>query len=204
MAKIRQIRSPLLMGSANLKVVKLQRSPSDQGCQILFCTKYQNGGKHTKLPQNDQSTIKIPNGRNIFQIGIKYTNINLFKALQNLPKSGVLFLKYTIWQPCIRCRSLTLQSLLASVHTGLWVLTNVQNCLQRLNSDTHIQNYMPKLNFHTHLQNYITAYIPRLYFHTHIQNYQLECSDDSRHLVGVRICLVSINYIDLCRIYECW
>jgi hypothetical protein len=191
MAKIRQIRSPLLMGSANLKVVKLQRSPSDQGCQILFCTKYQNGGKHTKLPQNDQSTIKIPNGRNIFQIGIKYTNINLFKALQNLPKSGVLFLKYTIWQPCIRCRSLTLQSLLASVHTGLWVLT-------------HLQNYILRKNFHNHVHTYKTAYIPRLYFHTHIQNYQLECSDDSRHLVGVRICLVSINYIDLCRIYECW
>jgi hypothetical protein len=29
-----------------------------QGCQIFIDTKYQNGGKYTKLPQNYPMTIK--------------------------------------------------------------------------------------------------------------------------------------------------
>jgi hypothetical protein len=31
---------------------------------------------------------------------IKYASIFHFKALQNIPKSGFLVLKQTIWQPC--------------------------------------------------------------------------------------------------------
>jgi hypothetical protein len=42
--------------------------------------------KFTKLQQNYEMTIKIPNGRYIFQMGIKYTNIFHFKSLQNVPK----------------------------------------------------------------------------------------------------------------------
>jgi hypothetical protein len=34
------------------------------------------------------------------QVSIKYTNIFLSKALQNLPKFGFLVWKQTIWQPC--------------------------------------------------------------------------------------------------------
>jgi hypothetical protein len=36
-----------------------------QGCQILFSTRYQNGKRYTKYPQN------IPNGHKIYQITIK-------------------------------------------------------------------------------------------------------------------------------------
>jgi hypothetical protein len=32
-------------------------------------------------------------------MGIKYNNIIHSKALQNLPKFGILVWKYTIWQP---------------------------------------------------------------------------------------------------------
>jgi hypothetical protein len=42
----------------------------------------------------------IPNGRKIFLMAIKCTNIFLSNALQNLPKLGFLVLKQTIWQPC--------------------------------------------------------------------------------------------------------
>jgi hypothetical protein len=64
----------------------------DQGSQIFLDTMYQNGEKCTKLPQNYQVIIKytkyiIPN---IFQMGMKYTNIFHSKALQNLPKVGFL------------------------------------------------------------------------------------------------------------------
>jgi hypothetical protein len=34
------------------------------------------------------------------QMAIKYTNIFQYKTLQNLPKLGILFLNYTIRQPC--------------------------------------------------------------------------------------------------------
>jgi hypothetical protein len=36
-----------------------------QGCQIFLGTKYQNGEKYTKLPQN------IPNGHKIFAMAVK-------------------------------------------------------------------------------------------------------------------------------------
>jgi hypothetical protein len=37
----------------------------------------------TKLPNGHKN---VPNGRNIFQMAQKYTNLFLSKALQNLPK----------------------------------------------------------------------------------------------------------------------
>jgi hypothetical protein len=43
--------------------------------------------KYTKLP------YRIPNGREIDQVAIKYTHIFQCKALQNLPKLGVFGLK---------------------------------------------------------------------------------------------------------------
>jgi hypothetical protein len=75
----------------------------DQGCQIFLGTPYQNGENryqitinYTKWPQN------IPNGCKIDPMAIKYTNIFYCKTLQNLPKLGFLFSKYTIWQPWSR------------------------------------------------------------------------------------------------------
>jgi hypothetical protein len=37
--------------------------------------------------------INIPNGRNIVQMAIKYSNIFYFKALQNLTQIGIFGLK---------------------------------------------------------------------------------------------------------------
>jgi hypothetical protein len=64
-----------------------------QGCQIFLDTIYQNGEKCTKLTQQYLMTIKyahISNGRRIFQMTLRYTNIFNSKALQNLPKLGYL------------------------------------------------------------------------------------------------------------------
>jgi hypothetical protein len=49
--------------------------------------------KYTKLPQN---------GRKIYQLAIKYTNIFHCKIFQNLPEFGFLVSKYTIWQPWLQ------------------------------------------------------------------------------------------------------
>jgi hypothetical protein len=77
-----------------------------QGCQIFLGTKYPNGGKYTKWPQN------IPNGHKIFPMAakidqtiIKYSKIFHYKTLQNLPKLGFLVWKtnhlatlvYIVW-----------------------------------------------------------------------------------------------------------
>jgi hypothetical protein len=52
---------------------------------------YQNEGKYTKWPINYQMAIRyIPNGRNIFPMAIENTNFLNSKALQNLPKFGLL------------------------------------------------------------------------------------------------------------------
>jgi hypothetical protein len=56
---------------------------------------YQMNTKCTKWLYN------IPNLHKIFQMAIKYINIFQSKAIQNLPKSGILVWKQTIWQPCI-------------------------------------------------------------------------------------------------------
>jgi hypothetical protein len=44
----------------------------------------------------------MPNGSNIFQMAIEYTNFFHSKDLQNLPNFGFLVRKYTIWQLCSR------------------------------------------------------------------------------------------------------
>jgi hypothetical protein len=63
-------------------------------CQIFLGTKYQNGGKCTKLPQNTPKGHKIlANGRKIDQTSIKYANIFHCKALQSLPK-----LRFLAWK----------------------------------------------------------------------------------------------------------
>jgi hypothetical protein len=52
------------------------------------------------LTQNTITGKNIPNGRKIFQMTLKYTNIFYSKALQNLPKLGFWFENIgTIWQP---------------------------------------------------------------------------------------------------------
>jgi hypothetical protein len=50
----------------------------------------------TKFPKWPQTTL---NGRKIYKMAIKYTNILKYKVFQNIPKSGYLLSKYTIWQP---------------------------------------------------------------------------------------------------------
>jgi hypothetical protein len=61
-----------------------------QGCQIFLGPKYQNGEKYTKLPYNLPNGQKNSNGRKIDQMVIKNTKIFHSKALQNLPKLGLL------------------------------------------------------------------------------------------------------------------
>jgi hypothetical protein len=77
-------------------------APRIQGCQIFPGTIYQNGENIPNLPQLCQMYWNIPNGREIFQMAIKYTNFFHFKALQNVPKLEFWVWKYTIWQPCSR------------------------------------------------------------------------------------------------------
>jgi hypothetical protein len=63
---------------------------SCQGCQIFLGTRYQNCQKCTKLPQNYQIAVNIPNGCKIYQMAINFTNNFHSKALQNIPKFEVL------------------------------------------------------------------------------------------------------------------
>jgi hypothetical protein len=55
-----------------------------QGCQIFLYTIYQKRGKIYQI------TTTLPNDRKIFQMTIQYTSIFHSKALQNLPKLGIL------------------------------------------------------------------------------------------------------------------
>jgi hypothetical protein len=48
-------------------------------------------GKYTKLPQNKQMAKNISNGRKIYQMVIKDTDIFHSNALQNLPQLGFWF-----------------------------------------------------------------------------------------------------------------
>jgi hypothetical protein len=75
-------------------------SACKQGCQIFLGTKYQKTGKNyqittkfNKYPQN------LLNGRKIYLKAIKYTNIFLSKALQNVPEIGIFGMPMYIWQP---------------------------------------------------------------------------------------------------------
>jgi hypothetical protein len=61
------------------KINEHVRAP-DQGCQIFLGTRYQNGEKYTKWPQN------IPNDLKIYQMTTKYT-----KWPQNIPDSHKIF-----------------------------------------------------------------------------------------------------------------
>jgi hypothetical protein len=67
---------------------RTRKSGPRHGCQIFLDTMYQNGEKHTKLPQNMHTTWlqNISNCRKIEPMTIKYTNVFQFKALQNFPK----------------------------------------------------------------------------------------------------------------------
>jgi hypothetical protein len=47
----------------------------------------------------------MPNGRNIFQQAIEYTNLSHSKALHNFTQIGSLGLKYNIWQLVARKKS---------------------------------------------------------------------------------------------------
>jgi hypothetical protein len=75
-----------------------------QGCQMVQHTKFgKNIPNGRKIYQNGEN---IPNGLKIYQMAgkigtmaIKYTNILHCKTLPNLPKSGFLVTKNTIWQP---------------------------------------------------------------------------------------------------------
>jgi hypothetical protein len=56
----------------------------------------------TKTGKIYQIATKLPTGHNKFRMGIKNANVFQSKALQNLPESGFLVLKYAIWQTCPR------------------------------------------------------------------------------------------------------
>jgi hypothetical protein len=75
------------------KIVKAKNRPigqkfaqsGHQGCQIFLGTIIQKGEKYTKVLLNYQKTII-----RIFQMDMEYTNLYNSKALQNLPKLGIL------------------------------------------------------------------------------------------------------------------
>jgi hypothetical protein len=65
-----------------------------QGCQIFLWTWYQNRKKCTKWTKKcAKCSYNIPKVHETFQMAIKYVNIFEYKALQNLPKIGILGLK---------------------------------------------------------------------------------------------------------------
>jgi hypothetical protein len=65
-------------------------------------TQYAKAGENMpNCHQNTKRPWNVPNGRNIFQMDIEYTNLFHSKVLQNLPKLGFLVWKYTIWQPWV-------------------------------------------------------------------------------------------------------
>jgi hypothetical protein len=86
----------------NLPVERERSSTFWQDCQIFLGTWYQKWKKCTKWTQN------VPNGHKISKMSVNnpkdHKNIIIFqsRALQNLPKSGFLVWKETIWQPCFR------------------------------------------------------------------------------------------------------
>jgi hypothetical protein len=47
----------------------------DQGCQIFIGTKYQNGDKYTKLPQNKTNDHKV------YQMTVKFGNLENFTSI---------------------------------------------------------------------------------------------------------------------------
>jgi hypothetical protein len=71
-----------------------------QGCQICIGKTYQN---RKNIPNDYKMYLMakyIPNGCQICQLQIKYTNIFHSKVLQNVPKQGFWFENIcTIWQP---------------------------------------------------------------------------------------------------------
>jgi hypothetical protein len=69
-----------------------------QGCQIFLGPNIPKWEKYTKRPQTLPNVPKLF-GHNLVQMVIKYTNTFHSKYLQNLPKSGFLVSKQTIWQP---------------------------------------------------------------------------------------------------------
>jgi hypothetical protein len=69
---------------------------SVQGCRIFLGTTYQNRKNYTNSPWDGHKYTKW---FEIFVVAIRRTNSIHSKALRNLPKSGFLVRKYTIWQP---------------------------------------------------------------------------------------------------------
>jgi CRISPR/Cas system-associated protein endoribonuclease Cas2 len=63
-----------------------------QGCQIFIGPNIPKQGKNTKYVATNftKRPYIIQNGYKIFQMAIKYNNILHSKALQNIPKFGVL------------------------------------------------------------------------------------------------------------------
>jgi hypothetical protein len=100
-----------------------QICPTEQGCQI-FCDTI-----IPKLRKMYQMTTKLPNGRNVFQMALNYTNIFHFKALQNLPLLGFLVWKCTVWQTCYRnvlclaekLRSVSLSADISSTYVYMYI-----------------------------------------------------------------------------------
>jgi hypothetical protein len=75
-----------------------QQSGGEHGCQIFPCT--YNVPKREKIYQMTTNVPNvymkyIPNGRQILQMAIKFTNIFHSKALQNILKLEFLVWKYT-------------------------------------------------------------------------------------------------------------
>jgi hypothetical protein len=79
--------SALLLLIAFLYILRLGL----QGCQIFLDTIYQYGGNSTTLLLNYQ--ICIPNGHNIFQTAIEYTNLFHSNALQKIAQIEIFGVK---------------------------------------------------------------------------------------------------------------
>jgi hypothetical protein len=82
---------------------------SEVGIRVarFFLTQYTKTVKKRQTYQNiTKWPWNIPDDNKIFQMTVKYTNMFLCKALQNLPKLGFLVWKYTIWQHWTRHQAL--------------------------------------------------------------------------------------------------
>jgi hypothetical protein len=76
-----------------------------QVCQIFLGKYYPNRKNVPNEHKMYQMVKKILNVCKIVQMAIKYFNLIPSRALQNLPKLGLLVWKETIWQPCCRDKS---------------------------------------------------------------------------------------------------
>jgi hypothetical protein len=91
-----------------------------QVCQIFLGTTYKIGKNINLITTKCTKWLwNVPNGRKLYQMLIKHTNIFNRNSLQNLPKLGFLIRKYTIWQPW---------KALLHLRTSIWSPSNLKKC----------------------------------------------------------------------------